>query len=63
MPFETFFSGRLKVKVTWGQIKIKMSIYLACPGHNLYIYAWISKNFAQLLSSRRRSAIRNIFFR
>ena len=37
MPFETFFSGRLKVKVT----KVKMVINGACPGHNLYIYAWI----------------------
>ena len=40
MPFETFL-GMLKVKVTGGQIKVKMVIYRAFPEHNLYIYAWI----------------------
>ena len=34
-----FFLGRLKVKVM-GQIKVKR-VNKACPGHNLYIYAWI----------------------
>ena len=24
-----------------GQIKVKMGIHWACPGHDLYIYAWI----------------------
>ena len=46
MLFETFFSGRLKVKVTGGNKgqngRIKYMIW-ACPDHNLYIYAWISK--------------------
>ena len=36
MPFETFFAGRLKVKVTGVKIRSKWS-------NNLYICAWASK--------------------
>ena len=34
MPFETFFSGRLKVKNT-----LEGHLNRACPGHNSYIYS------------------------
>ena len=34
MPFETFFSGRLKAKVM-----VEGHINSICPGHNSYIYA------------------------
>ena len=30
---------------------------LVCPGHNLYICAWISNNLALLFSLRSRNAI------
>ena len=39
MPFETFFR---KVE---SQGHTGRSHKLACPGHNSYIYAWISKLF------------------
>ena len=43
MPFETFL-GRLKVKVIGSNKGENGHIHvLTCPGHNLYIYAWISK--------------------
>ena len=38
MPFETFFR-EAKGQGHRGQIKVKIIINLACPGHNLYNYA------------------------
>ena len=57
MPFETFFSGRLKVKVT----KVKMVINGACPGHNLYIYAWISKLYGTVVLEEEKCHLKHFF--
>ena len=38
-------SGVLKVKLTHCRSNDKMVINWDCLGHNLYIYAWISKLF------------------
>ena len=44
VPFETFFK-QVEGQGHRGQIKVKMVINRAFPGHTLYIYAWISKQF------------------
>ena len=51
MPFETLFADGLKVKV------IGVELVLAITG--IFMHR-IQNNFAQLLSSRRRSAVGNI---
>ena len=48
MPFEIFFSGRLKVKVTG--VKYELVRAISCT-----IMHGFQNNFAQFLSSRRRS--------
>ena len=60
MPFETFFSGRLKVKVIGVKLRSKRSsnkLVWAITGTFMHGF---QNNFAQLLSSRRNSAVRNI---
>ena len=61
MPYETFL-GRLKVGVTGGVNKGQMVIYLACPGHNLYIYAWISKQFCTVVVLKEEKCHLTHFF-
>ena len=56
MPFETFFfSDRLKVKVTWVKLRSKWS-YIELVRACTFMHGF-PHNFAQLLSSRRRSTI------
>ena len=57
MPFETFLSDRLKVKVTWGQIKVKCSYIELFRAVTCTFMHGCQNNFAQLLTSRRKSAI------
>ena len=43
VPSETIFFRKVEGQGHRGQIKVKMVINCAAPGHNLYIYALISK--------------------
>ena len=56
-PFETFFSGRLKVKVTGVKVRSKWSIISLSGPSLVQLCMDFKNNFAQLLSLKRRSAI------
>ena len=60
MPFETFFSGRLKVTVTGVKYRSKWSYIQLGRAITCTFMHGFQNNFAQLLSSRRRSAVLNI---
>ena len=57
MPFETFFSGRLKVKITGVKSRSKWSYIELVRAITCTFMHGFQNNFAQLLSLRRRSAI------
>ena len=57
MPFETFFWGRLKVKITGVKLRSKWSYIEHVRAITCTFKHGFQNNFAQLLSSRRRSAI------
>ena len=57
MPFETFFSGRLKVKVTGVKQRSKWSCIELVWAITCTFMHGFENNFAQLLSLMRKSAI------
>ena len=60
MPFETFFQIESRSQ---GQIIVKMAIHSDCPGHNLYIYAWISIIMLHSCCARGEKVRFETFFR
>ena len=57
MPFETFFLGRLKVKVTGVKYRSKWSYIELVRSITCTFMHRFQNKFAQLLPFRRRSAI------
>ena len=57
MPFETFFPGRLKVKITGVKYRSKWSYIEFVRAITGTLMHGFQINFAQLFSSRRKSAI------
>ena len=57
MPFETFFSGRLKVKVTGVIKRSKWSYFELVRAITCTFLHGFQNNFARLLSLRRESAV------
>ena len=61
MPYETFL-GTLKVKIVWVKQRSKWSlIELVQAITGIFMHGYQNK-FAQLLSTRRKGAVRNIFY-